>query len=183
MRAHPDRGARTLSSKAGAAFQSASSNGPARPVGTEDAAIVQFETDGGAIGSTVISQISAGRKNRLFLELDGNNETLAFNQEEPESLWVGRRDAATLIKRDPAYLSAAAQHYATLPAGHPQGYADCFDAFVAEVYQIVASGEPVVGMPLFADGLRTARITDAVLISARERRWIDVSIEAAGGRG
>ena len=32
---------------------------------------------------------------------------LAFNQEEPEELWVGRRENATLIKRDPGALSAA----------------------------------------------------------------------------
>ena len=39
--------------------------GKTRPVGIEDAAMMQFETEGGAMGTTVISQISAGRKNRL----------------------------------------------------------------------------------------------------------------------
>jgi predicted dehydrogenase len=126
----------------------------------------------------VISQISAGRKNRLWLELDGGEEALAFNQEEPESLWVGRREAATLIKRDPLFLSPRARPYATLPAGHPQGYADCFDAFVAEVYDAVAAGEPPEALPVFSDGLRAARLTDAVLTSAREERWVDASIEA-----
>ena len=101
---------------------------------TEDAVIVQFETDRGAVGSAVISQISAGRKNRLMLEIDAAEEALEFNQEEPESLWVGRREHATLLKRDPAMLSPAAARLATLPAGHPQGYGDCFDAFVADTY-------------------------------------------------
>ena len=36
----------------------------------EDAAVMQFETEGGAMGTTVISQISAGRKDRLWLEVD-----------------------------------------------------------------------------------------------------------------
>jgi predicted dehydrogenase len=166
-------------SQAHAAFQSVNGHGAARTVGTEDAAVVQFETDQGAVGSTVISQISAGRKNRLFLEIDGGEEALAFCQEEPESLWVGRREAATLVKRDPEHLAAAAQRYATLPAGHPQGYADCFDAFVAEVYAAVTSGDTADGLPLFADGLRAASLTDAVLRSAREERWIDVPTEAA----
>jgi predicted dehydrogenase len=174
MTAVPER----VKSEAHAAFQSVNGNGVARRVGTEDAAVVQFETDRGAVGTTVISQISAGRKNRLFLELDGGEEALAFNQEEPESLWVGRREAATRIKRDPAFLSAPAQRYTTLPAGHPQGYADCFDAFVAEAYAAAASGESADGMPVFADGLRAARLTDAVLTSAREERWVDVSVEA-----
>jgi len=148
---------------------------------TEDAAIVQFETDRGAIGSTVVSQISAGRKNRLWLEIAGAEESLAFNQEQPESLWAGRREAATLIKRDPEHLSAAARRLVTLPAGHPQGYADCFDAFVADVYDAVETGVAPDGLPVFADGLRTARLTDAVLSSVREERWVDVLIEEEVG--
>jgi len=172
-----------IKTEAHAAFQSANGHGETRTVGTEDAAIVQFETDHGAVGSTVISQISAGRKNRLWLELDGAEEALKFCQEEPESLWVGRREAVTLVKRDPEHLSAAAQRYAVVPAGHPQGYADCFDAFVAEVYDAVTNGETADGLPVFADGLRAARLTDAVLRSAREERWVDVSIEAAGVAG
>jgi predicted dehydrogenase len=179
LTAMPER----IKSEAHAAFQSVNGDGEARPVGTEDAAIVQFETDRGAVGSTVISQISAGRKNRLLLELDAAEEALAFNQEEPESLWLGRREAVTLIKRDPEHLSAAAQPYAVVPAGHPQGYADCFDAFVAEVYEAVATGQSADGLPVFADGLRAARLTDAVLLSAREERWVDVSIESAGVAG
>ena len=158
-----------------AAFERAAGNGgKMREVGTEDVAIVQFETDGGAVGATVISQISAGRKNRLFLELSGGQETVAFNQEEPESLWRGRREAAIVLKRDAEALSPAAARYSVLPAGHPQGYADSFDAFVAEVYGAIADGDAPDGLPGFAAGLRAAQITQAVLDSAREERWVDV---------
>jgi predicted dehydrogenase len=170
MTALPER----YRSDAHAAFQSVNGHGSARPVTTEDVAIVQFETDLGAVGATVISQVSAGRKNRLLLELDGAHEALEFNQEEPESLWVGTREHALLIKRDPEALSGAARTYAVLPGGHPQGYGDCFNAFVAEVYAAAETGEIPGGMPQFPDGLRAARLTDAVLASARAKRWIDV---------
>ncbi|MDX6516089.1 MAG: hypothetical protein QOH73_1755 [Gaiellaceae bacterium] len=155
-------------------FASGPGEGEARPVTTEDAAVVQFETDAGALGSVVISQISAGRKNRLWIELDGTEEALAFDQEQPEELWCGRREAVTIRRRDPATLSPAAARFAFLPGGHPQGYADCFDAFVADVYEAVRSGSAPEGMPAFADGLRAALITDAVLRSARDERWVDV---------
>jgi predicted dehydrogenase len=157
------------------AFASAGDGGEPRPVTTEDAALVQFETDAGAIGSVVISQISAGRKNRLWIELDGAEESLAFDQEHPEELWCGRREALTIVRRDPATLSPAAARFALLPAGHPQGYADCFDAFVADFYDSVREGSAVAGMPTFSDGLRAALITDAVLASAREEGWVDVA--------
>ena len=54
-----------------AAFARGNGGGEKRAVDTEDAAVMQFETDGGAVGSTVISQISPGRKNRLWIEVDG----------------------------------------------------------------------------------------------------------------
>ncbi|HWK29736.1 MAG TPA: Gfo/Idh/MocA family oxidoreductase [Solirubrobacter sp.] len=146
---------------------------------TEDAAILQFETDRGAIGTAVVSQISAGRKNMLHFELDGAEEAVSFNQEEPETLWVGRREHATLIKRDPAHLSEPAARLATLPPGHPQGYNDCFDAFVADAYAAAVTGERPDGLPVFRDGLRAAHITAAVLSSARTETWVDVPDTAA----
>jgi predicted dehydrogenase len=150
-------------------------DGELRPVDTEDAALMQFETDGGALGSVVISQLSPGRKNRLWLELDGADEALTFDQEQPETLWCGRRDATTILRRDPATLSPPAARLSTLPAGHPEGYADCFDAFVADVYDAVRTGSPVDGLPLFADGLRAARVTEAVLASAAGGEWVEVA--------
>jgi predicted dehydrogenase len=166
-------------SEAGHAFATAAGGGELRQVTTEDAALVQFETDAGAIGSVVISQISAGRKNRLWIELDGTEEALAFDQEHPEELWCGRREVLTIVRRDPTTLSPGAARFATLPAGHPQGYADCFDAFVADVYEGIAAGSTIAGTPTFADGLRAALITDAVLTSAREERWVDVAASPA----
>ena len=51
---------------------------------------------------------------------------------------------------------------------------DCFDLFVAEAHAVARGEAPADGMPLFADGLRSAQIVDAVLCSAREQRWVDV---------
>ena len=157
------------------AFGSGDGSGTARRVTTEDAALVQFETDSGALGSVVVSQVSAGRKNRLWIELDGSEEALAFDQEHPEELWCGTRESLTIVRRDPTALSPAAARYASLPGGHPQGYADCFDSFVADFYEAVRGGAMPDGTPTFADGLRAGLITDAVLASSsRDGEWVDV---------
>jgi predicted dehydrogenase len=142
-------------------------------VTTEDGASVMFETDQGATGSLVVSQASPGRKNRLSFSFDGTLASLAFNQEQPEELWVGGTDGNRTVLRDPAALDPAAAGYAVLPAGHPQGYQDSFDAFVADVSRGVR-GEPAAGLPTFADGARAARITDAVVRSSRTRTWVEV---------
>jgi predicted dehydrogenase len=161
-----------------AAFARGNGGGERRAVDTEDAAVMQFETDGGAVGSTVISQISPGRKNRLWLEVDGAREAVTFSQEEPETLWSGTREGVTLVPRDIAGMSADAARLSFLPAGHPQGYVDCFDLFVAEAHAVARGEEPPDGMPLFADGMRSAQIVEAVLESAREQRWVDVPAAA-----
>jgi predicted dehydrogenase len=78
------------------------------------------------------------------------------------------------VWRDPVTLSPAAARLATVPVGHAQGYADCFDAFVADTYAAIA-GSPPDGLPTFADGARSGAVVDAVLRSARESAWVPVA--------
>src|SRR3954468_5430638 len=143
-----------------------------RSVQTEDAAVVLFETDRGASGNVTVSQISPGRKNRLWFSVDGAEESLTFDQENPDSLWIGGREVNRQLLRGTSESPAAAR-YTVLPAGHPQGYQDCFDAFVADTYAAL-SGPAPDGLPTFADGLRAARITEAVLESAAKQAWVEV---------
>ncbi len=156
------------------AFSSEGAGDGRRRVDTEDVAVAMFRTDAGAVGSLVISQVSAGRKNRLWLELDGDGGSVAFDQEQPETLWVGSRDGAHVVPRDPGGLSPEAARYAVIPAGHPQGYLDCFEAFVGETYAAIRGETPADGLPTVYDGLRAARVTEAVLDSARSGEWTEV---------
>ncbi|MGY1625015.1 Gfo/Idh/MocA family protein [Geodermatophilus sp. SYSU D00965] len=144
-----------------------------RPVTTEDAAVLLFETDHGAFGNLTVSQVSPGRKNRLWFSLDGAAESLCFDQENPESLWIGGREVNRQLLRGTSEHPAAAR-YAVVPSGHPQGYQDVFDAFVADTHAAVA-GEAPDGLPTFADGLRAARLTAAVLESSARGSWVDVA--------
>jgi predicted dehydrogenase len=142
-------------------------------VATEDAATVQFETDHGAIGSVVVSQVTPGRKNRLHFSFDGADQSIAFDQEFPESLWVGRRASNEVVMRGSATHDAVAR-YSVLPPGHPQGYQDCFNAFVSDVHRRIG-GDDVDGLPDFHDGLRAARVIDAVIESTETGNWVEVA--------
>ena len=94
-------------------------------------------------------------------------------QERPETLWLGRREGTETVWRDPGALSPEAARLAVVPAGHPQGYLDCFDLFVADSYAAIGGAAPD-GLPTFADGARSARLIDAVLASARADGWVEV---------
>ncbi|MFC4563577.1 Gfo/Idh/MocA family protein [Nocardiopsis mangrovi] len=148
-------------------------SGDGRPVDTEDVVTLQFQTRAGVVGAAVISQVSAGRKNRLLLEVSGTEMTLSFDQEQPELLWQGGREQSGLLMRDPDTLSPAAGRLARVPAGHAQGYQDCFDAFVADTRDAIAGDAPD-GLPVFTDGLRAAHLAEAVLTAAAENAWVEV---------
>ena len=142
-------------------------------VTTEDAVSVVFETDGGALGSMIASQISLGRKNRLWISVDGVDEAVGFSQEEAEQLWVGRADESAIILRGGSPAGPDVDRYNHVPAGHPQGYQECFNDFVADMYASI-SGVTPDGMPTFRDGLRAAVITEAVMSAAANETWVDV---------
>jgi len=142
-------------------------------IGTEDAVALAVETATGAIGTLLVSQVSPGRKNRLTIELGGSVESIAFDQEHPESLWLGRREGSELLQRDARSLTPDAARLSVLPAGHPLGYHDAFTAFVSDVYAAVAGHAPD-GLPTFADGLRAVRITEAVLEAAAGGGWVEL---------
>ena len=145
------------------------------PVANEDIAALLVELSSGALGTVLISQLAAGRKNALILELHGSRESVRFEQERPEELWIGRREGSHLLLRDPADAAPDAARLSVLPAGHPLGYQDAFTAFVTDAYAAIR-GEQPDGMPVFADGLRAAELTEAVLASAANRTWTDVPV-------
>jgi predicted dehydrogenase len=156
------------------AYDQRESGGQLSSVATEDGATLLFETDQGATGSLVVSQVSPGRKNRLWFSFDGTEASFSFNQERPDTLHLGRTDSTSDIAVGPQTLTTpGGRRYANLPPGHPQGYQDSFNAFVADVYAAVQGQEPE-GLPRFRDGLRAAILTNAVVTSAAQQSWVDV---------
>ncbi len=148
-------------------------NGDFVKVQTEDTALATFRTASGTPVNTVISQVSAGRKNRLWLEVDGSDGSAVFDQEQPDSVWLGREDGATLLRRGEGHLSADQARLVNSPAGHPQGYADAFTAFLDDSYA-AGRGEPREGLPTFHDGLLSALLVDAVMRSSDVEGWVEV---------
>ncbi|WP_307307040.1 Gfo/Idh/MocA family protein [Pseudarthrobacter enclensis] len=163
-----------LVAKTSRAYDERETGGRVSSVATEDGATLLFETDKGATGSLVVSQVSPGRKNRLWFSFDGTEASFSFNQERPDTLHVGGTGSSSDIAVGPQTLTTpGGRRYAKLPPGHPQGYQDSFNSFVADVYAAI-QGQTPEGLPTFRDGLRAALITEAVVTSAAQRSWVDV---------
>ena len=146
-----------------------------RAVGTEDIATIMFETERGAAGTLTVSQVSVGRKNQLLIELSGPGASFAFNQERPDSLLIGGIASNQIVTSGQETLhSEDARRLSQVPSGHPQGYQDAFNSFVADAYSgFLGNVRP--GVPGLADGLRSSVLVDAVLQSAETGTWMNVA--------
>ncbi|KAB7770179.1 Gfo/Idh/MocA family protein [Xanthomonas maliensis] len=159
----------------GQSFTTPAAGGAMQAVASEDVAMALLRTGAGTLASLTVSQVSAGRRNRLWFEIDGAMASVAFDQEDAERLWIGRPDQREdIFVRGPGAGSAEQRRLSTLPAGHAQGYGDCFEAFVADTYRAI-DGEPPDGLPTFEDGVRSALIVDRVIASAKTRNWTSIA--------
>src|SRR5262249_25576853 len=91
-------------------------------IATEDYGARLPRFDGGARGVFHVSQVTAGRKNQLTIEIAGSEGSAAWDSESPNRLWLGSRNRPNeLLERDPALISAAAGAIAHYPGGHAEG--------------------------------------------------------------
>ena len=144
---------------------------------TEDTASILLRYEGGARGAVSISQLSPGRKNSLAYQIDGSSSAVAWDSEQPDSLWIGHRDRPNeQLLRNPALMHAEGAAAARLPGGHAEGFADTFGAVFTAVYADVLAGRPSAAprYATFAAGHEEMAIGDAVLESARTGCWAGV---------
>jgi predicted dehydrogenase len=144
---------------------------------TEDYATILLRFEGGARGVLTVSQVSAGRKNRLYYEIDCANSALAWDSERPNELWAGHRERANeILLKDPSLLTAEARRYADYPGGHNEGFPDTFKQLYKSVYSYIEAGdyEAEADFATFEDGHKELVIGEAILRSSREGRWVNV---------
>jgi predicted dehydrogenase len=145
---------------------------------TEDVAHILLRFENGARGSLVVSQVSAGRKNSLRFQIDGSQSAVAWDSERSEELWLGHRgEPNEFLLRDPTLLAPEARARTGLPAGHAEGFAETFKELYRAVYGAVAAGGPPdePDYPTFVDGHWENVLGDAVALSNRQRRWVEVT--------
>ncbi len=83
----------------------------------------------------------SGRKNCLRFEIAGAKAALAWDSEEPNMMWIGRRDRPNeAVARDPGLMSDAARTYSNYPGGHAEGFPDTFKQCFKAFYNYIAAG-------------------------------------------
>ena len=98
----------------------------------DDYGTAMIRYQGGALGTVTASQITHGRENDIFIEVDGTKASLEWHQENPNQMFVRKNGepAKVYTRAGGPYLTPAAAAATRIPSGHPEGY---FEAF-ANVY-------------------------------------------------
>ncbi|MFC0183861.1 Predicted dehydrogenase [Pseudarcicella hirudinis] len=144
---------------------------------TEDHANVLLRFDNGNRGVITVSQVQAGRKNRMTLEISGSKQTFNWCSETPNEMWIGNRDKSNeVLLRDPSLAYAEARQLMTFPGGHNEGFPDTSKQLFKEVYEAVAAGKQPEKptFPTFADGYRELLICEKILESNKKQAWVEV---------
>ncbi|MBR9998716.1 MAG: Gfo/Idh/MocA family oxidoreductase [Cyclobacteriaceae bacterium] len=146
------------------------------PINTEDYASVLLRFDNGNKGVVTVSQASAGRKNRLSLEIAGSGQTFFWNSENPNECWIGHRDQPNqVLMRDPSLVDAESRKIIAFPGGHNEGFPDTSKQIFKEIYTDVRNGtlsNPTY--PTFLDGLRELVLCERIIESNKKQAWVRV---------
>lgn len=146
------------------------------PVQTEDFASVLLKFNNGARGNLGVSQVAAGRKNCIRIELYGSKKSAWWCSEEPEMLYFGNRDGANevAVRGTPVFGPDAAP-YVDYPSGHVEGFPDTFKMLFRSIYSTIAAGGQ--GDGLFAtaeDGHQEVAVCEAIIRSNEKQAWVPV---------
>jgi predicted dehydrogenase len=94
-------------------------------------------------------------------------------------MWKGNRDSNNeQIMRNPNLMTANAKKYAHLAAGHPEGWNDAFKNNLDAYYGFIAGNKKTGADPCdfatFEDAHYLMRLTEAIIKSGKERRWVRI---------
>ena len=151
-----------------------------KQITTEDYAGVLVKFENGASGTFQCSQISAGRKCFIDIEVDGTLASFQWQHQNSDQMWKGNRDTNNeQIMRNPVLMTKAAKQYSYLAAGHPEGWNDAFKNNLQAFYDFICAGkkmnEDEHDFADFSEGHYIMRLTEAIMKSGREGRWVSVS--------
>ncbi len=153
---------------------------PGRALDDYGTAIIRYEN--GALGTVTASQISHGRENDLFIEIDGTKAAIEWHQEEPNKLIVRKNGEPHKVytRNGGPYLGAMHGASVRLPSGHPEAFFEAFANIYTAAYEAIikrACGEKFETVdtiyPNIYDGVEGMLfITQAVESSKQNGQWL-----------
>ncbi len=147
-------------------------------VTVDDAVLFLARFSGGAVASFEAARQATGNQNRNSFEVNGTKGSLKFDFERMNEL---EYYDATLPRAVQGWSTIMCTHggdhpYVAnwWPDAHPIGYEHGFTNQAYDILRVLGGEEPTVPIPDFEDAYQTQRVLEAALVSADERRPVDL---------
>ncbi|MCP4171867.1 MAG: Gfo/Idh/MocA family oxidoreductase [Fuerstiella sp.] len=161
---------------------------PGRQLDDYGHAVVRYTN--GALGTVTASQISHGRENDLFIEVDGTNGALQWRQEEPNVMIVRRNGSPhQMYTRDPnaPFMNSLGAGACRLPSGHPEAFFEAFanvyrfayDAMIARLEGQTFQAKDTIYPNVYDGAEGMYFIQQSVASSAENGAWMPLKYEGA----
>ena len=145
------------------------------PIDTEDFGNVLVRFEDNIQGVFTVSQVNAGRKNKFHFDIATTHASLSWDQENPNELWIGRKDKANeVLMKDPSLLSEQSAKLALYPGGHQEGWPDGLKNLFINFYDTILSGQKQGNFAAISDGHHIMHVIEAIVESHHSRQWVDV---------
>lgn len=146
-------------------------------VETEDGGLILFKLEDGTQGSLIVSQVSAGYKNQLYVSVDCEKYSMRWNQEQSDRLIIGTREQGEIqYFASPDAVDEGKSRYAALPSGHPVGWADALTNGFREFYTSIFNNS--FQNPSYSDfesATYVMKIIEACIKSSNNNQWIKIN--------
>lgn len=143
-------------------------------VDTEDFANILLRFSSGTRGNLAVSQVAAGRKNSIRIEVYGSIQSAWWDSENPDMLHLGRRDQANAVAMRSCAEFTQTQGFSDYPGGHVEGFPDTFKMLYRSIYSAILANQQ---RGLFAGaqaGHEEVLLCEAILRSHRSQAWVPV---------
>ena len=156
--------------------------GKVEKVGIDDACMFLAVFENGSMGTFESTRYARGRKNYNTFELNGEVGSVFFDLEDPQYLQYFKYMDPKSKQKVEDHLTGWQKIHVT-NFEHPYmdhwwvpgctiGYEHTFINALADFLKGVETGKPT--QPDFRSGLRTQKVCDAVLDSARTGKWVEI---------
>jgi len=148
-------------------------------VTVDDTVLFLARFSGGAVASFEAARQATGNQNAAGFEINGTKGSVKFNFERMNEL---KFYDATSPRAVQGWTTIMCTHggdhpYAEAwwPDAHVIGYEHGFTNMAYDILRVLSGRKPIVPLPDFQDAYHVQRVLEAVLVSARQRRWVKLS--------
>lgn len=154
---------------------------PGRAMDDDVNVLLRYEQ--GVRGSLWASQVAPGNENGLRVRVYGSTGGVEWDGQSPNQLKFNEFGRPTCILTRGGYgTGASAGRVTRMPAGHPEGYLECFANIYLDAAELIRAAiegrAPDPGatiVPQAQEGLDAVRFVEAVITSGKTSSWVSLA--------